>query len=301
MDYCSQIAQTENTPLYGTAAYFKVGLLIEYTAPWRNKALGNNDLPTEVNGWLDAQKEEIDGFRPFFIKRENQQSPDHSFGSGTVYLAITDRARPLLYKFTISGADDLLALDLKAIIAGTSEHQPVEETVVAVCTNGTHDRCCAKFGLPVYQAFAKEDGIEAWQVTHIGGHRYAATGIALPLGIVYGFLSPENVPVVAQTIHAKQIHLPTYRGRTFYGGHINAADYFVRKKTKQTELDAISLLVEAELNLPDEEPSWLVQFLDGFMRSHEIEISQSMSEPVLASCEKPGKPVPIYTAHVPKK
>lgn len=294
MDYCSQIAQTEKAPLYGSAAHFKVGLLIEYTGQWRAKALGNNDLPAEVNAWLDAQKSEMDGFRPFFIKREKQQAADHAFGSGTVYLAVTDSARPKLYRFTIRSADELLALDLKSIIAGESEHQPVDETVVAVCTNGTHDRCCAKFGLPVYQAFAQEDGIEAWQVTHIGGHRYAATAIALPLGIVYGFLSPQNVPTVAQTIHARHLHLPTYRGRTFYSGHVNAADYFVRKKTGQTELDAISLIVEAELNLSDEEPSWLIQFLDGFMQPHEIEISRTMSKPVLASCEKPGKPVPIY-------
>lgn len=296
MDYCSQIAQSENTPLYGTAAYFKVGLLIEYTNPWRNKALGNNDLPDEVNAWLDAQKAAIDGFRPFFIKRDKQLSATHPFGSGTVYLAITDSTQPRLYKFTIGSADDLMALDLAAIIAGTSDHQPVDDTVVAVCTNGTHDRCCAKFGLPVYQAFAKEEGIEAWQVTHIGGHRYAATAIALPLGIVYGFLSPENVPVVAQTIHNKNVHLPTYRGRTFYRGYINAADYFIRKETGQTELGAISLLADTQLDLSDDAPTWLIQFLDSFMQPHEIEIGQTMSEPVLASCEKPGKPVPIYTA-----
>lgn len=294
MDYCSQLTQASKAPLFGTAAHFRVGLLIEYTNPWRHKAIGNNDLPDSVNDWLDAQKEAIPSFRPFFIKRDKQLSTENPFGSGSVYLAITDSAQPRLYKFTISSADDLIALDLPAIIAGETDHQPVDENLMLICTNGTHDRCCAKFGLPVYQAFAKQADIEAWQCTHIGGHRYAATGLTLPLGIVYGFLSPPLVPTIAQTIRNRQIHLPTYRGRTFYSGHVNAADYFVRKKTKQMDIDALSLLVEADMSESDEEQNWLIQFLDDFMQPHEIEISQTMSEPVLASCEKPGKPVPIY-------
>jgi len=294
MDYCSQLAQTNNAPLYGTAAQFNVALLIEYTNPWRNKALGNNNLPAAVNDWLDAQKVTIPGFRPFFIKRENQLSTEHPFGSGTVYLSVADSARLLLYKFAINGADDLVALDLPAIIAGETDHQPVDENLVAICTNGTHDRCCSKFGLPVYRAFRQETDIETWQCTHIGGHRYAATGLTLPLGIVYGFLTPEIVPTIAQSIRNRQIHLPTYRGRTFYSGHVNAADYFVRAKSKKADVDALSLLAEADMSDSDAGKNWLVQFLDNTMRPHEIEIIQTMSDPVLASCEKPGKPVPHY-------
>ena len=294
MDFCSQLAQTNGATLYGTSAQFSVALLIEYTNPWRNKALGNNDLPIEVNNWLDAQKAAIAGFRPFFIKRENQLSPDHPFGSGTVYLAVTQPSDSKLYKFAIGSADDLIALDLSAIINGETEHQPVDENIVAICTNGTHDRCCSKFGLPVYQAFKQEADIEAWQCTHIGGHRYSATGLTLPLGIVYGFLTPKLVPTIAQSIRERQIHLPTYRGRTFYSGHVNAADYFVRAETKRAEVDAISLLAEVDLRHSEKEQNWLIQFLDDFMSPHEVEIIQTMSDPVLASCEKPGKSVPHY-------
>ncbi len=80
--------------------------------------------------------------------------------------------------------------------------EPYEEDAsrvrnILVCTHGSHDACCGKFGLPVYEtlrygyAAASERRLRVWRTSHIGGHRFAPTLIDLPEGRYWGRLEPE--------------------------------------------------------------------------------------------------------------
>ena len=57
---------------------------------------------------------------------------------------------------------------------------------ILVCTHGSHDACCGKFGYPVYAtlryryAAASEGQLRVWRESHIGGHRFAQTMIDYP-------------------------------------------------------------------------------------------------------------------------
>jgi hypothetical protein len=66
-----------------------------------------------------------------------------------------------------------------------------------VCTHGSHDACCGKFGYPVYEtlrhgyAGASEKQLRVWRASHTGGHRFAPTLIDFPEGRYWGHLEPE--------------------------------------------------------------------------------------------------------------
>ena len=49
-----------------------------------------------------------------------------------------------------------------------------------VCTNGKRDACCARDGLPVARALAALRPDEAWECSHLGGHRFAANVALAP-------------------------------------------------------------------------------------------------------------------------
>lgn len=66
-----------------------------------------------------------------------------------------------------------------------------------VCTHGTVDASCGKYGVPVFAALQKE-GLRAWRTGHFGGHRFAATAVELPTGVLWAHLSPELALKVAR-------------------------------------------------------------------------------------------------------
>lgn len=281
--YCSQVSQAAGQPLYGTAAQVQVWLLLEHAGSWPAKWLEENDLPDPLQAWARRQEATIPHGRVAFIKR------DRPAAGRSLYLAATDPAAPRLYRFVWHDHQEILDLDVAAVLAGDSGLEPVDETLVLVCTHGRRDRCCAKFGLPVYRAFQREPGLSAWQVTHLGGHRFAANATIVPSGVSYGNLSPSEVGSIAEAARSGEIHLPHYRGRAFHDGVVNAADHFVRRETgisKQADLhlDSANQLGETHH----------VTFRNGRAR-HRIELTSAMGEPQPVSCGKPAKAEPHYT------
>ena len=59
---------------------------------------------------------------------------------------------------------------------------------VLVCTHGSHDVCCATFGYPSYDELRRRyapklaGSLRVWQVSHLGGHRFAPNVVDLPEG-----------------------------------------------------------------------------------------------------------------------
>jgi hypothetical protein len=66
-----------------------------------------------------------------------------------------------------------------------------------VCTHGTVDAACGRYGVPVYQALGGA-GVRAWRTGHFGGHRFAATAVDLPSGLLWAHLTPELAVQVAR-------------------------------------------------------------------------------------------------------
>jgi hypothetical protein len=131
---------------------------------------------------------------------------------------------------------DVEAADYEALGAtelGTAFANAAGSTgpIYTVCTHGTHDKCCAKFGLQVYRALAREQGDAVWQCSHIGGDRFAGNVVVFPYGIYYGRVTPDDVPGLVEHTNRREILLAHYRGRCCYPRIVQAAEYFLRSES----------------------------------------------------------------------
>lgn len=91
-------------------------------------------------------------------------------------------------------------------------------SLLFVCTDGRHDRCCAEHGHAMYDAIARElarqgVALELAESSHLGGHRFAATCLALPDGNMHGRLRPEDAPALVAALARNAPHVPRFRGR----------------------------------------------------------------------------------------
>ena len=66
---------------------------------------------------------------------------------------------------------------------------------IMVCTHGSRDVACAKFGYPLYRHLRDEmarDNLRVWRVNHFGGHVFAPTLMDMPRGDYWAFVDPED-------------------------------------------------------------------------------------------------------------
>ena len=92
--------------------------------------------------------------------------------------------------------------------------------IVLVCAHGRRDACCARLGLPLFDALnAQLLPTHLWQSSHLGGHRFAPNVVVLPYGIQLGRIPLERAADVVDLVTAGRIPLDLYRGRTIYAPH----------------------------------------------------------------------------------
>jgi hypothetical protein len=226
--YCSELATQIDEPLFGTATRAGTWLLLSYAGPFKHKALDEADIPEAVKAHLNAAARAIPHARVQLI-RQNAQQP----APLECYIARVNEINPVLYRFELDAYEELLGFDLASIASGDPQFDGYldEEPLFLVCTHGTHDRCCARYGLPVYTQLATRTGLRVYQTNHMGGHRFAANVLCLPNGVQYGRLSPADItPLIAEHLD-HSILLGKYRGRTCYGTLEQVAEYFTRKQT----------------------------------------------------------------------
>jgi hypothetical protein len=277
----------------GTAPRVDAWLLLEYGGPWTAKATDDNDLPRSVQEWLAQGLALLGNGRVQFIKKNRSASMDGI----TIFVALTREIAPLLYEFHLDTYDDLLSLDLPALLSGAVDYEQHirTEPLYMVCTNGKRDRCCSREGLALYQALSERVGDAAWQCTHLGGHRYAPTLVTFPDGAYYGRLTPSDLaPLVRAQTH-DELLLSHLRGRCCYDDVVQAAEAFVRRETDLGTRDAYQLL-DAQ---PIDETHWRVQLGESAGgQIHRLALTRTMSTTDrLVSCSPPkAKPIAIFRA-----
>ncbi|WP_269844536.1 sucrase ferredoxin [Actinokineospora bangkokensis] len=95
-----------------------------------------------------------------------------------------------------------------------------------MCTNGRRDVCCAVVGRPVAAGLAEEFGEAVWESTHLGGHRFAPTGLLLPSGYAYGGLDVERGRVL---LGSEGVVVQGCRGRSTWSAPGQVAELAVRE------------------------------------------------------------------------
>jgi len=216
-------------------------LLLEVSDPWAPKALQTDALPESVKArlahWLQTPRSRLQ-----LIRRPGRSGKRPLFAT----ISSTGQAS----KLELDRYEDLLDLDLAKV--------PVETAtpICLVCVHGRRDRCCGLHGSAVFRSI-RNRGVDVWQTSHLGGHRFAACALWLPDGLMYGRLRAEDAESFLAARRAGAIGaLSSFRGRCAYDRPTQAAEIFLRSRLGEQAADAIEWLTTA----PESDSTWEARF-----------------------------------------
>ena len=235
---CARTSLLRDEPIAGTASTVRAYLLIEHSGSWGEDALRDARLPDGLGAELRRRAHEA-RIRVLLIRRTGRRSA--SDGT-TVFAAHAHPYRPWIERGTVSNPADVLDLDFFDLRAGhPTSLTPHEESLFCVCTHGRHDACCAELGRPVVTALSAAYPEETWEISHVGGDRFAGNLLVLPNGLYYGRLDPERAVAVAAAHVSGELDLDHFRGRSGFPTPVQAAEIALRRRLGETREGALRL------------------------------------------------------------
>jgi hypothetical protein len=260
---CAEISLLDE-PLAGTAPEARGFVLLEHPGPWGTKALAEAGF-----GELEARCKEL-GLKALLVRRA-----DRSPAEGRAFAAWF-------------GAEPFLAevADVEAAMASVARGElPAgavpRERMWLVCTNGKRDACCARDGVPVARALAALRPEEAWECSHLGGHRFAANVALLPQGLCFGRVDAAGVPALVEAVERGALPLALLRGRMALPPAAQAAELAVLQATGE----AGPLEVELDGNIAR-------------VGSMTVELTEEPLPPRPVSCDAEPEPLTTWRARV---
>jgi hypothetical protein len=243
--FCRSASLAIGAPLAATATSpTDVWFVLEYRGTWAAKAWNAAELAPEVRAHVDAF---VAGHPRARIQlMRHAESRDRAVPE--LVLASSRPGARGVVRFRMQSYDDLRGIDLDGALdvlrhggvpAGAER---VVDPILLVCTNGKRDRCCAKWGQPLYDALRSRRDVCVWQTTHIGGHRYAPTLLWLPDGLCFGRVPLSDGPRLVDGLVARSVvELDWYRGRTALSEPAQAVEHAVRVATGALGFDDVLL------------------------------------------------------------
>ena len=235
---CSTASRTAEEELAGTASTVRAFLLLEAPGPWGVQALRDSRLPDGCREWL-LGLERRHRVRPLLVRRPGRPVR----GPVRVFAVHAGAERSWVGTRVLDSPDEVCSLEVTGLADGplaSFEHHAGQ--LLLVCTHGRHDACCAERGRPFAAALAQEAPEDTWEVSHIGGDRFAANVLALPSGHYYGRLEPEDAAGFAAALREGRLDLPHLRGRSAYSFPVQAAEVHLRRHLDEPRVDAVRLL-----------------------------------------------------------
>lgn len=196
--FCAQESEQAQEDLIGTAGTAEIYVLVECPPPWTSNALNSKSIPANLRA-LVAEIDETE--LPVYLFLIYSDRP-HAEGYTRCLIFHQKPGFSNGYsqkEFSVPNISDV-APALQDYLAGKLSYENTENPTrdILVCTHGSRDKCCAKYGNILYrQALATVsdlslEQVRIWQVSHFGGHRYAPTIADFPEGRYYGRLDQES-------------------------------------------------------------------------------------------------------------
>ncbi|PID54023.1 MAG: hypothetical protein CSA58_11655 [Micrococcales bacterium] len=244
---CSDISRDLGESMAGTACQTPGVLLLEHAGPWPLEALAC--LPHHTRSVLENACQQAT-LLPALIRR-------HLAAPGSVYQPMLIMWVPdeggMLAGRRLEAQDDLEDIDLvesaellrDGEIPGGWQQLPY---LIAVCAHGRRDACCAELGRELAGALLVHEPQLVWEVSALGPQRFGAGALALPQGVMYGRLGPQDAAGLVEATRANQLLVANMRGRHGQTPATQAAEIEVRTTSGCTDNDQVILL--DELTIP---------------------------------------------------
>jgi hypothetical protein len=272
---CADVSAGAAEPLGATASRVDHWILLEYRGVWGPEPLQGSMLDPAVKTHLRELLARPRS-RLLFLRRPRQER--HGI---VCYTATTREHGSELYRRDLEVHEELVGLDL----FGADRGERVDGPVLAVCTHGKRDPCCAKYGRPLYDALRDQVDPEwVWQCTHVGGDRFAGNLVCFPEGLYFGRVGLGDVHQLLDHYLGGRIYLDCYRGRCAYTMKVQAAERALRERTGLTGIDDLRLvMVEGSLVI-----------FDAGGERHELEVTKVEGEPMYLTCDAEEMKAPTH-------
>ncbi|MFP3987466.1 sucrase ferredoxin [Streptomyces sp. E11-3] len=286
MSTCATASRDLAEPLAGTAANARTWLLLEQPGPWGVQALTSSHLDPELGRALEEAAEGT-GVRVALIRRPGRHADCHTAERRRVFAAHVApgaQAPDALWLRAAVTEDptQLLRLDFAAL--GEGNHHSFDTTLggtahtgaplALVCTNGKRDRCCALLGRPLATELAVSGAQGAWEVTHLGGHRFSPTLLVLPYGYAYGRIGAHAVKDVLAAVTEGRIVTDRCRGNSAWERPGQAAELAVRTATGEDRAGVLAVV-----RIDGAAPRWEVTVTHTDGRHWRVTVAQGASLP----------------------
>ena len=281
MSRCATVSRDLDEPIAGTAATARTWLLLEQSGPWGAQALTMSHLDPALGRALEKAAEGT-GVRIALIRRPGRHADFGTPAVRQVYAAHTTPGNAWLHGATTCTPEQLIGLDFAAL--GKGDPRSFEsalqgrphtgDPLALVCTNGKRDRCCALLGRPLAAELAASGVEGAWEVTHLGGHRFSPTLLVLPYGYAYGRAQAPHVKEILQGVREGRVVVEGCRGGSAWERPGQAAELAVRSAAREDTADALSVV-----RTDGSAPHWEVTVAHRDGRRWSVEVVQSASAP----------------------
>ena len=275
--FCADTSSERGESLTATASRVDHWILLEYRGGWSRDLIDGSLLSSELKAHLREQRDTLGRARVLFVRK-----PERRGANGRqVFLGSSRPGSERLVGLEVEHQEDLLAFDLADLLAGSGPATPLDEPLLVVCTHGKRDRCCAKYGRPLYDALRSAGDSElVWQSSHVGGDRFAGNVVVLPLGLYYGRVQPAGVDAFLSTVAAGRVDLDRYRGRSAYPFPVQAAERSIRDRTGLLDVGEVSFLGSEKLG----DGTTRTRFEAG-SAVHEVDVAAELAnEPAFLTC-----------------
>lgn len=234
---CAVESQAREELILGTASRVRRWLLVEQPGAWGREALTESHVPPAVADPL-RRAAEAHRTRVLLVRRSFQPEPG---GERCAFLVRSDRHVAWAERIALAGPEALLDLDLGALAADEPPGLGAPAGPLhLVCTNGRHDPCCADLGRPVVRSL-RDEGIDVWESSHVGGDRFAANVVCLPTGVYFGRVPPGSAAAIIRDHDAGLLALDHYRGRSWYPPLVQAAEVLARLELGERRLGELAV------------------------------------------------------------
>jgi len=269
---CSELSLAAGVPLAGTATRADRWLLVEHPGPWGRDPVADTELPPGVADALIAT-----ACRVMFVRRPGRLS------GAVVHAAHATEDGGTLRRIDLARIEDAVTIDPER------DGVPVDGPLLLVCTHRRRDACCARLGVPVFNALRPHVPHDLlWRSSHHGGHRFAANVLALPYGVQLGRVRPPEARAVAAALAEGRIPLEHYRGRSHHAPEVQAADATLRRLDGLDRLGDVRLVEHVGDRVTLEIASGTV----------ELSVTEVTGPPLPASCGAAPEPSTSLVATV---
>ena len=198
--FCADSCRKVEEDIIGSGTNYQTYILIECPTPWASEAFESKSVPQNLKNLVDEVKQQHQSVRFLLIAPERLRTTN--FTKVLIFDKKQDELSRGYHKkeFNVETLENV-ADTVRKYLAGETPDCEIENSStrdILVCTHGSHDKCCARYGIPFYmQALATISDlslshVRIWKASHFGGHRFAPTMIDFPEGRYYGILDRES-------------------------------------------------------------------------------------------------------------